>query len=118
MSQAQFAEVQLSASSNGRPIKVAATATPGTLIHTVTAVSGEMDEMNLAAQNTSASDVVLTIELGGVTNPDDRIIQTIPAQSGLVPVVQGIPLSGGVAVRAYAGTTNVLTIVGAVNRIA
>ena len=35
----------LSGSTNGRQIKVAATATPGTTIHTATNTAGQMDEV-------------------------------------------------------------------------
>jgi len=105
-----------SGSTNGRPIKVAATATPGTLIHTATSTSGQFDELTLYAMNTDSSDRKLTIELGGVTDPDDLIERTIPAESGLVPILVGHRLNGGVAVRAFAASADVVTIVPDVTR--
>jgi hypothetical protein len=45
------------------------------------------------------------------------VIQTIPTKSGLVSVIPGIPLTGSVVVRAFAATTNVISIAGYVNRI-
>lgn len=113
---ATFAKQLLSGSTNGRPVKVAATATPGTLLHTAHATA--KDEIWLWVTNTSAATVKLTIELGGVTDPDDLIEVGIPGESGLVLVVPGTPLSGSVVVRAFAATANVLNVVGYVNRIA
>ena len=109
---------QLSGSTNGRPVKVAATATAGTTIHTATSTAGEMDEVWLWACNTDTTNRKLTIELGGTTPPDDLIEVTIPAEGGLVLVVPGIPLDGGVIVRAFAAAANVLNIVGFVNNVA
>lgn len=108
----------LSGSTNGRQIKVAATATPGTTIHTATSTSGQMDEVWLWAVNSDTSNRKLTVELGGTTSPDDTIEVTIPAESGLVLVVPGLVLNGGVVIRAFAATADVVLISGFVNRIA
>jgi hypothetical protein len=65
--------------------------------------------------------VVLTVQFGGTATPDDDIKLTIPAASGLTLVVPGLVLTGtGSAantIYAYAGTANVVTISGYVNRI-
>jgi hypothetical protein len=114
---ATFTKLKLSGSTNGRAILVAATATAGTLLHTATAVSGELDEVWLYVHNTSVAAVTLTVEWGGVTSPNDTLVVSVPAQSGLLLVVPGLVLDGGVVARAFAGTTNVLTILGFVNRI-
>lgn len=105
----------LSGSTNGRQIKVVQTATAGTLIHTAHATS--KDEVWLWAVNSDTSAVKLTIEFGGTTSPDDLIEITIPAESGYTKVVPGICLSGGVVVRAFAASANVVMIAGYVNRI-
>ena len=105
----------LSGSTNGRQIKVVQTATAGTLIHTAHATS--KDEVWLWAVNSDTAAVKLTIEFGGVTVPDDTIEVTIPAESGYIKVVPGICLSGGVVVRAFAASANVVMIAGFVNRI-
>ena len=107
-----------SGSTNGRGIKVAATATPGTTIHTATSVSGEMDEITLYANNSHTADVLLTVELGGVTSPDDVVQYTVPLKSGLNIIVSGHRLNGGVVVKAFAATANVIVIFAEVNRIA
>ncbi len=105
----------LSTSAAGEGIQVAATSTPGTLIHTATA-SPDMDEVTLLAVNISATAVKLTIEWSGAGTAQN-IEQTIPGESGLVMVIPGLRLSGGLTVKAFAGTTAVITIFGNVNRV-
>lgn len=113
---ATYTEQLLSGSTNGRPIKIAATATPGTLIHTEGSSSGK-DKLYLYAVNTSAAAVKLTIEFGGTTSPDDLIEFTVPAEDGLHCIIPGLLLSGAVVVRGFAATGNVVTVVGGVVRI-
>lgn len=96
---------------------VAATATAGTLIHTATSTAAELDEIWLWAVNSSASDVKLTIEFGGVTAPNDHVEYTVPAEDGLYLIIPGLVLDGGVVMRAFAGSANVVTVNGYVNRI-
>lgn len=110
--------VLLSGSTNGRPIKVVATATAGTLIHTATSGSGDMDRIYLYAANTSAASVKLTLEWGGVTSPDDLLEFQIPSESGTRMVIDGAPLAGGLIVRAFAASANVINIIGRVIRVA
>ena len=107
----------LSGSTNGKPIKVAATATLGTTIHTAIAGTSSLDEIWLYAYNGHTADVVLTIEYGGATVPDQNIIVTIPFKQGLQLVVPGLLLQNGLVVTAFAGTANVITIDGFVNAI-
>jgi len=104
----------------GKLVKVAATATAGTVIHTCANVATTVDEIWLYAQNNHTSDVVLTVEFGGVSSPDDLIISTITTKSGLTLVCAGLVLQGNtspVVVRAFAATANVISIGGYVNRI-
>jgi hypothetical protein len=118
---ATFSKQLLSGSTQGRGIKVAATSSPGTTIHTTGISSSVIDEVWLYAYNGHTADVLVTIQFGNTTSPDDDIKVTIPAQSGLVLVVPGFTLTGtgsaGNVVRAFAATTNVITINGYVNRI-
>lgn len=108
----------LSGGANGRNIKVAAVATPGTLIHTATAVANTKDCVRLFACNTSGTDRELTLELGGVTSPDDTVPVTIPAKAGWVEVLPGLPYNGGVVLRAFcAAAANVILISGEVDRL-
>lgn len=116
---ATFSKQLLSGSTNGKAIKVAATATAGTLIHTAASGTSTIDEIWLYAHNTSASAVKLTIEWGEATAPDGHIEINIGAEgTGMVLVAPGIPLQNSLVVRAFAGTANVINIFGYVNRIA
>lgn len=112
---------KLSGSTSGLPIKVAATATPGTTIHQATSGTGaadDYDEVWLWACNTDTSARKLTIEYGGTTAPDCLIEVTIPAEGGLVLVVPGLLLQNSLTITAFAAAANVINVVGFVNRIA
>jgi hypothetical protein len=115
----QAVKRKLSGSTDGKAIKIAAVETPGTAIHTAVAgtTAGTYDEIWLWAFNSHTANVVLTIEFGGADAPDQNIIVTIPYKAGLVPVVPGLILQNGATVKAFAGTTNVITISGFVNAI-
>jgi hypothetical protein len=114
-----YSKQLLSGSTNGKGIKVAATATAGTVIHTAIAGTSAMDEVWLYAHNTSASAVKLTLEWGEATAPDGNIEINIGAEgTGVVLVSPGLLLQNGLVVRAFAGTANVINIFGYVNRIA
>lgn len=108
---------KLSGSTNGMGIKVVATATAGTAIHTAVAgtTDGTYDEIWLWAQNNDTADRTLTIEFGDATAPDHNIIATIPFKSGLYLVVPGLILQNGTTVKAFASATNVITISGYVH---
>lgn len=118
---ATFTKVALSGSTQGKAIKVAQTASTGTTIHATGTSSSIIDEVWLYAYNSSTGPITLTIQFGGTTAVDNDIKVDIPATSGLTLVVPGLILTGtGAAantVYAYAGTTNVITISGYVNRI-
>lgn len=107
----------LSGSTDGKGIKVVATATAGTLIHTAVAGTSSMDEIWLYAYNGHTADVVLTIEWGEATVPDGNTIITIPFKQGRFLVVDGRLLQNGLVVRAFASVTNVIIIDGFVNAI-
>lgn len=106
----------LSGSTDGRGIKIAATATAGTLIHTAQADTTLVDMIRLYAQNNDTVDRLLTIEWGGVSSPDDLIQVTIPFKSGLFLVVPYLPLRNGLVVRGFAAATNVISVFGGILR--
>lgn len=117
---ATFSKQILSGSTDGKAIKVAATASSGTTIHTGSTTTTTLDEVWLYAVNSSASDVKLTIQWGGTTSPDDDIEYTVKAENGLYLIVPGLILKGNataLVVRAFAATANVICISGYVNRI-
>lgn len=117
--------IPLSGSTQGEPIKVTATSTPGTLCHTTGTSATVVDRLYLWANNTqaasTASTVLLTVEWGGATAPDFNIPVSIPGQGGLVQVADGLPLLGNgsvaLTVKAFAGTTAVINITGYVLRV-
>ena len=116
---ATYSKQLLSGSTNGKGIKVAATATAGTTVHTAVSGTSSIDEIWLYANNTSSAGVKLTIEWGEATAPDGNIEITIPAEgNGMVLIAPGIPLQNGLVVKAFAATANVINIFGYVNRIA
>lgn len=118
---ATFTKTILSGSTDGRGVLVAATASSGTTIHTGSTTSTTIDEVWLYAQNTSTSAVKLTVQWGGTTSPNDDIELTVQPEAGLVTVAPGLLIRGNataLVVRAFAGTANVITIHGFVNRIA
>lgn len=115
------ARIPFSGSTGGRGIKVVATATAGTLIHATGTSATILDHITLYCVNSDTTARKLTIEMGGVTSPDDTIEVTIAAESGLVLVIPMLPLSGtgaaAINVRAFAATANVLVIFGFVDRV-
>jgi hypothetical protein len=117
---ATFTKKILSGSTDGKAIKVAATATAGTTIHTGSATTTTIDEVWLYAVNSSASAVKLTIEWGEATAPDGNIELSVAAESGLVLVVPGLLIKGNatpLVVKAFAATANVVMLHGYVNQI-
>lgn len=117
---ATFSRILLSGSTSGRPIPVAATATPGTLIHTAVSGSASYDEVYLWVSNVTGSAATLVIEWGGVSDPGDHLVKSvsIPANSGPIAIALGQVLNGGLAIRAFSGTASALNITGFANRIA
>lgn len=115
---ATYSRVLLSGSTDGLPIKVTATATPGTTIHTAHATA--LDEVYLWITNLDSTDRTITIEWGGTTDPDHLVAKglTIPANSALITVVTGPSLTNSKVVKVFASAANVITVVGHVNRVA
>ncbi len=110
---------KLSGSTDGKPIKIAATSTAGTAVHTavVGTTEGTFDEIWLWAYNSHTAELLLTIEFGGADAPDQNISVTIPSKVGLVPVIPGLILQNGATVKAFAASANLITISGFVNTI-
>lgn len=115
---ATFTKAKLSGSTNGKAVKVAATSSTGTTIHTAVSGTSAWDEVWIYANNTSASAVKLTIEWGTTTAADGNIEQTIQGEAGLVLVIPGLIIQNGLVVTAFAGTADVILLTGYVNQIA
>jgi hypothetical protein len=114
---ATYSKQLLSGGTNGKNIKVAATATAGTTVHTAVSGTSDMDEVWLYACNTDSTDRKLTIEYGGATSPDELTEITITAEAGWVLVCPGLLLQDGLVVKAFAAAANVVNVNGFVNRI-
>jgi len=109
---------KLSGSTNGLGIKIAGTGTgDADTIHTAIAgtTAGTFDEIWLFAYNGHSGTVLLTIEFGAATAPDQNIVMTLAAKSGLQVVVPGFILQNGAVVKAFAATTAVVVLYGFVN---
>jgi hypothetical protein len=117
--------IPFSGSTQGEPVKVTATGTPGTLIHTTGVSATVVDRIFLWAINTqaaaTASTVLATVEFGGATAPDFNIPVPISGQGGPQMICDGFPLLGNgvtaLTVKVFAATTAVINIVGYVLRI-
>ena len=118
---ATFNKLTLSNSTDGRAILISGTTSGGSnLVHTASSSGTVYDEVWLYAQNTDTTARKLTVEWGSNSSPGDLIEVTVPAEAGLVLITPGTVLKGNgtpLTVRAFAATTNVVTIHGFVNRI-
>ena len=111
---ATFSKEFLSGSTDGLGVLVAATATPGTLVHTAHATG--KDEVWIYATNNDTVAITLTVEFGDATATNNIVLQ-IPSKAGLTLVAPGLVLTNSKTVKAFAGTTNKITLTGYVNRI-
>lgn len=105
-----------SGSTNGKQIKLAATSTPGTLLHTAVAGVTSIDEVWILVTNNDIVARNLTIEWGGVASPDDLTQLSVPAKTGDYLVKAGIRINNGLEIRAFAAVANVLCVSVNVNR--
>jgi hypothetical protein len=107
-------KVILSGSTDGQPISITATESPGNLIHTASAT--ELDEIWIYLSNSSDTPVVATIQWG-LTTPVGSVIQSVPGQAGLYLAIPGLVLTNNSIVRVFAEVNDVITVLGFVNRI-
>ncbi len=114
---ATYSKQLLSGSTNGKAIKIAATSSTGTTVHTAIAGTAALDEIWLWATNSDTTARKLTIEFGATTSPDCTIELTVPPEDGLMLVCPGLLLQNGLLVTAFCASANVVMINGYVNRI-
>ena len=117
---ATFTKAHLSGAADGLAVKVAATSSTGTTVHTAVSgtTAGSFSEVFLWATNTSAAAVQLTVEWGTTTAADGNIIVTVPPKEGLQAIIQGLILHNSKVVTAFAASSNVILLTGYVNEIA
>lgn len=112
-------KIKLSGSTDGKGIKVT-TASPldgsDTTIHTAGAGTTDYDLVTLFAFNGDTQSRDLYIGWGGTTDPDNLILQSIPARAGLLLLVADLPLQNGGVIIASASVANKIVVYGYVNR--
>lgn len=124
---ATFSLIPLSVSADFRGIKIAATASPGTAIHTAQASASLGDFLTIDITNVDTVPRPYTIEWGGTTSPDDQKRGVIlPGQTVTVARKRGIRNALSVRVASitmtwidglsYTGATNILIVHGQVQR--
>jgi hypothetical protein len=113
-----YTRIPLSGSTHGRGIKVTGTNTAGAVTaHTGQASTTLTDYLTIYAHNADVVGRLLTLEMGGATDPDDLIEMIIPpAGIGLMPVVIDLPIRNSLVIEAWAETANVIVLFGFVNR--
>lgn len=111
--------IPLSGSAGGRGVVVAATATPGTTVHQSDNETTKVHQPTIVARNSHTSDVLLTLEWGGTSDPGDLMKFTIPADSEVELKIPGAAVLTGDGtnprtIAAFAGTANVIVLWGQV----
>jgi hypothetical protein len=103
--------VKLSGSTDGAPIAIVATSTPGTLIHT--AGPQGFDELFFKAANQTGAAVTITVEWGGTATADHSVTAfSIPANSPLIPIAMGEQISNSKSVRAFVSSASAINVIG------
>ncbi len=105
----------LSASTDGDFIKIAATASAGTLIHQAVASATNIDEVWIYACNTDTSAVTLTLEWSSTAVDDNLKVNINPNETVLV--APGIPIRNSLQIKGFATIANKVNVLGYVNRI-
>lgn len=113
-----FSHEVLSGSTHGLGVVIAATATPGTTIHTAIAGTTSRDEVWLWAVNNDADGETrtLTVEFGDVLATSGWQVP-IPAAAGPVLICAGFPARNGEVIAAYADEANDCQVFGYVHRV-
>jgi len=110
----------LSGSTNGRPISISVTSSPGTTIHTVSANTdgATYHQVYLYVNNIDGAGThKLYLQLGG-TSTADTVIIDIPANGLPIEALNGENMfNGGVSIKAYANAANTINVWGRVNII-
>ncbi len=116
-----YTAMTLSAATAGGIIKVTATATPGTTIHTATSsdMAEGCDEVYLWCGSTSTSTVNATLHIAQIAAEQDRTINVrVPAAyNGPIMVLAGHRVCDGVVITATASVADRVNLWGNVNRI-
>jgi hypothetical protein len=115
-----ISRIILSGSTNGLGIKVTGTGTGSTVtVHTAIAGVTSYDLVTLWAVNNDGDGETrtLTVEFGGVTDPDNLIVLPVPCKVGPVLVCTDLPLRNTLVVKAFADEANDVQVYGSVLRV-
>lgn len=112
---AVWSRIPLSGSTDGRPVAISSTGSPGSTVHTAATATQVTDHVYAYAANTATRALLLTMEFGGTASAD-QIIVSIPSQDGHYKVLDGIPLKNSLIFRGFATQAAGLAIAGYVNR--
>ena len=108
-----FNIAKLSSSTAARGLLVAATGSPGTLLHNPGAANSE--EVELVAESLHSADVTLTVQWGGTTTADQIPVKLVPG-GGKQLVHKGL-LVGNRDIRAFASVASVIVVHGSARRL-
>lgn len=113
-----FSRQLLSASTDGLPVVVAATASPGTLLHTAVGGAGR-DEVFIWVANVTGGPATLSVQWGSTSDPAGMACKglSIPPNGPPVPIMVGQTIANAQEVRAFSDTASALNITGYINRI-
>jgi len=118
---ATYSRLGLSGTTNGRTLNVTSTAggASSQTLHTAIAGTSAWDEIYIWASNVTGVVATLTIEWGGVSDPNDHICKavSIPANSPPIPIVTGEVLQNSLLCKVFSGTSGAINVSGYVNRI-
>jgi hypothetical protein len=116
---ATYSPADLTGSPSGLPIPVAATATPGTLIHTAVDGLSARDNLYLWAANVTNAPATLTVEWGSAANPGGHLVHqfSLPANCPPIVIASGQRVNNGLVIAAYSSVANAINITGEVDRI-
>lgn len=105
-----------SVSVGGKLIVVVATATPGTLVHTVPASGLQYQRIVIWGTCAHTATVDLTIEWGA-TGSANQIITSLGAKRGMVEIIPDFKLAVGLSVYAFATVASVVRLYVAVGEL-
>jgi hypothetical protein len=110
-------QAYLSASTNGRPIAIAAVASPGTPLHVANANNTitQFDEVWILVSNVDTAAHTLKLQWGGTSAGDEIDIPVQPGQT--VIAAGGWRINNGLTIRGYTDSASKLNCVGWVNNL-
>lgn len=103
--------LQNASSINGMGVKIVATSSPGTAVHTCQSGTDYFDTIWLFAVNRNAGTVGVVVQYGD-TATENSFGVSIPPNNAPIMILQGLRLNNGKIVYVYATAANDVTILG------